>query len=297
MTTPDRNDPSATQRPWEWLYALVGAGMWAFSSVRFDLEVVGAFPSVQDGQLWASSHRAETDVPVLGGLMFVRGGMWRPGAARAHFAARDDLFEPGVVAAGLRLPGPLSRLVWPLTPGRWLRHVRAHPVRRPTGAKLGQLIRDLPDGQPLDDLLGPRLTALILDRAGLRRPTPRLVGDIRRPSFAGLLWEDVDGSDLTEAGQEVWRSHVARAAADLRRIARVARDGHPMVLFPEGRVSPDGAIGPVGDILATLARVGRVGAIVPVAVAYDPLRPGRRRWRWPSARRSPRAGRTSRARH
>lgn len=276
MTHAAPHDPSATPRPWEWLYALVGAGMWASSRARFDLEIVaGAFPPVEGGQLWVSTHRAETDVPILGGLMYVHGGMWRPGAARAHFAARDDLFEPGVVAAGLRLPPTLARVVWPLTPGRWLPRVRAHPVRRPTGAKLGQLIRDLPDELPLDDILGPRLTALVLDQGGFRRPAPRSVGDIRGPSFARLLWEDVDGDDLTEAGQVIWRRHVARVAGDLRRIARVVRDGHPMVLFPEGRVSPDGAIGPVGDILVTLARVGRAAAIVPVAVAYDPLRPGR----------------------
>ncbi len=78
MTSPRRREPQTDARVWEWLYALVAAGMWAFSTARFEVEVAGGgFPTVTSGQLWVSTHRAETDVPLLAGLMYARGGMWR----------------------------------------------------------------------------------------------------------------------------------------------------------------------------------------------------------------------------
>lgn len=271
-------EPDAPQHgeaaPWEWLYAVVGSGMWAFTRSRFRVEVVGGpLPRVAAGQLWIATHRAETDVPLLAGLLFVHAGMWRGAASRMYFAARDDLFRPGVVAAGVPLPGPLARLVWPLSPGPWLPRVRAYPVRRPTGLKLEQVVADLPAGTPVESFMGPRLLGLF-PRTGTA--VPRTVADIRDARHARVLWEDVREDDLVGAlGGEVWRGHIARAAGDVRRLVGMVRDGRPMLLFPEGRVSPDGAIGPIGDLLDLVARRGHPRVVVPLGVAYDPLTRGR----------------------
>ena len=273
-STSSRHEPPDVPAPWEWLYAIVASGMWAFSRGRFNVEVAGhPLPRVGEGQLWISAHRAETDVPLLGGLLYVHAGMWREAPSRMHFAARDDLFRPGVVAAGIPLPGPLARLVWPLSPGPWLPRVRAHPIRRPTGLKLEQVLADLPGDTPLTAILGPRIRAL-LDRAAVRhgRPAPLSVADARDARYARELWEDVGEDDLVEGrGREIWRAHIARAAGDLRRIVGMVRDGRPTLLFPEGRVSPDGSIGPVSDVLDLVVRRGRPRMIVPLGIAYDPL--------------------------
>lgn len=271
---PQREDPA----PWEWLYTVVATGMWGFTRARFRVEVAGGpLPRVAAGQVWIATHRAETDVPLLGGLLFVRAGMWRGAASRLYFAARDDLFRPGVVAAGVPLPGSLARLAWPLSPGPWLPRVRAYPIRRPTGLKLDQVVADLPGDTPLASVLGPRLIALLQrPRFARGRSAPRTVADIRDHRHARLLWEDVREGDLVgDVGSEIWRHHVARAAGDVRRIVRMVRDGRPMLLFPEGRVSPDGAIGPIGDLLDLVARRGRPRAVVPLGIAYDPLTPHR----------------------
>ena len=248
--------------------------MWAFTRSRFHVEVAGhPLPRVAEGQLWISTHRAETDVPLLAGLLYIQAGMWRAAGSRIHFTARDDLFRPGVVAAGIPLPGPLARLVWPLSPGPWLPRVRAHPIRRPTGLKLEQVLADLPGGTPLAEILGPRLIAL-LEGGAVRhgRPAPRSVDDVRDARYARELWEDVGEDDLVDGrGREIWRAHIARAAGDLRRIVGMVRDGLPTLLFPEGRVSPDGAIGPVSDVLDLVVRRGRPRIIVPLGIAYDPL--------------------------
>ncbi len=267
---PQREEPA----PWEWLYAAVGMGMWGFIRSRFRVEVVGGpLPRVTAGQVWIATHRAETDVPLLAGLMFVHAGMWRGAASRVYFAARDDLFRPGVVAAGVPLPRPLARLVWPLSPGPWLPRVRAYPIRRPTGLKLEQVVADLPGDTSVTSVLGARLIAL-LDRAGdaRGRHAPRTVADIRDARYARVLWEDVREADLVGSlGSEIWRRHVVRAAGDVRRLVGMVRDGRPMLLFPEGRVSPDGAIGPIGDLLDLVVRRGGPRVVLPLGIAYDPL--------------------------
>lgn len=271
---PEHSAPRVEPAPWDWLYAAVGIGMWGFIRSRFRVEVVGGpLPRVTAGQVWIATHRAETDVPLLAGLLFVRAGMWRRAGSKVYFAARDDLFRPGVVAAGLPLPGPLARLVWPLSPGPWLPRVRAYPIRRPTGLKLEQVVADLPGDTPLASVLGPRLIAR-LDRAGgaRGRRTPRTVADIRDARHARLLWEDIREADLVGGlGSEIWRRHVVRAAGDVRRLVGMVGDGRSLLLFPEGRISPDGAIGPIGDLLELVARRGRPRVVVPLGISYDPL--------------------------
>ena len=62
--------PDAGPRPWEWLYDIVGIGMWAVTRARFDVQVLGGpIPQVAPGQLWVVAHRAETDVPLIGGML------------------------------------------------------------------------------------------------------------------------------------------------------------------------------------------------------------------------------------
>lgn len=270
---------AATPRPWEWLYDAVGLGMWAMTNARFDLQILGdAVPQVASGQLWVVTHRAETDVPVIGGLLMVRGGMLRRRPmSRVHFAARDDLFEPGVVSAGLRMPVVLARMAWPLSPGPWLPRVRAHPIRRPTGLKLGQALRGLDPTVALDDVISSRLVDQLARRAtAIGRTPPGTVGQARVAAFAEDLWQDVTADDLGGGvGRSVWRAHVARTAGDVRRLIGLVRAGEPLVVFPEGRVSSDGDIGPVAAVLDVIARRGAPAALLPVGIAYDPLRRGR----------------------
>jgi hypothetical protein len=49
------------------------------------------------------------------------------------------------------------------------------------------------------------------------------------------------------------------------------------VVFPEGEPSVSGKIGPVMPGVTSLARRGRVSAVQPIAIAYDPLTYGRSR--------------------
>ena len=49
------------------------------------------------------------------------------------------------------------------------------------------------------------------------------------------------------------------------------RDGNVLIVFPEGRPSPDGEIGPIKPGIGALVRRGKPRAVRPLALAYDPL--------------------------
>ena len=53
------------------------------------------------------------------------------------------------------------------------------------------------------------------------------------------------------------------------------REGKSLVVFPEGRPSPDGELGPLRRGLDALVRRGKPERILPVTLAYDPLVRGR----------------------
>jgi hypothetical protein len=55
------------------------------------------------------------------------------------------------------------------------------------------------------------------------------------------------------------------------------RLGEPVLLFPEGRPSSDGAVGPLRRGLGALVRRGQVRGLLPIGIAYDELTTGRRR--------------------
>jgi len=55
------------------------------------------------------------------------------------------------------------------------------------------------------------------------------------------------------------------------------RDGNVLIVFPEGRPSPHGEIGPIKPGIGALVRRGKPRAIRPLALAYDPLVRGRTR--------------------
>jgi hypothetical protein len=74
-----------------------------------------------------------------------------------------------------------------------------------------------------------------------------------------------------------WSARATQAARDFRALVDILRRPATLLVFPEGRPSPDGEIGPVRPGIGALLRRGRPRAIQPVALAYDPLVRGRTR--------------------
>jgi hypothetical protein len=102
--------------------------------------------------------------------------------------------------------------------------------------------------------------------------------DVLRGEYADLLWTSFAREALGGPGlEEVWRRQATRATEDFRRLVGLVRGGAVLVVFPEGRPSPDGAIGPLRPGLGALVRRARPRWIQPVGLAYDPLTRGRTR--------------------
>jgi hypothetical protein len=53
------------------------------------------------------------------------------------------------------------------------------------------------------------------------------------------------------------------------------REGKSLLVFPEGRPSPDGELGPLRRGVDALVRRGKPERVLPVTLAYDPLVRGR----------------------
>lgn len=261
---------------------MAGAGLGAYAHARFRIEVVGAGRlALPPGTVLAVAHRSEEDVPVVvTGLHLVAGlGRRRP-PLHMSFAAREDLFAPGFLAGfPPRLPVAARRLLFGVSLARGLRAVNVHPLASAGRMRLGEALALAPAGVPLADLL-PAVARADLARAAAAAglPPPRDAAGALRGALAFALWRDYGPAELAHpALAPAWRARRARALADLRQLLAVVRDGAPLVIFPEGRPSPDGTLGPVRRGLGALLRRGEARAVQPVGVAYDPLVRGRTR--------------------
>jgi hypothetical protein len=196
---------------------------------------------------------------------------------RLHFAARDDMFLPGFFA-GFPPDMPLRarRLLYRVGVGPWLPRVNVFPIRSASVARAGEVLAARP-GQPLAELLPEEAAAAFRERAlvvGLR--PPGRAEEALRGEYADLLWQPTT-PDGAAGLEEYWSSRAARAAGDFRTLVEIVRRRDVLVVFPEGRPSPDGEIGPVRPGIGALVRRGKPAAVRPLAMAYDPLVAGRTR--------------------
>ncbi len=271
------------KRPWEPLYDAVAFGMWLYSLTAFRVEVIGEFEPTP-GCLLVSTHRAESDVPIICPSLYIRGGyIANRDAPRLWFAARDDMFDRGFFAGfPPSLPLVARRALYPLRAGSWLPRVRVAPVPYPSIAqlRLGRALEELPPGTSLAEVLPGELTAAFAARAtdaGL--PAPRTVRNACRGVFADLLWRYCEREELAHpAFEEAWRRRRADGAAAIRGLIELHRSsGEMLLVFPEGQPALDGTLGPLQPGLDLLARRSRASVLVPLALAYDPLTPSRTR--------------------
>jgi Acyltransferase len=262
------------------LYDAVGHGMWAYSRAAFRVSTLSDGPfAPEPGTLVVVTHRRETDVPILCPPLYFGMGGRRNRTDRLHFAARDDMFLPGFFAGfPPDLPSRARRLLYPVAVGRWLPLVNVFPIRSASVARLGEVLAALP-GDALAELVPAETLDAFRARAGSAgRPVPDRAADALHGAYADLLWQAVSpGEGVTGDLDEFWSRRAAQAAGDFRRLVELLRDGRVLIVFPEGRPSPDGEIGPIRPGIGALVRRGRPAAMRPLAIAYDPLVRGRTR--------------------
>jgi 1-acyl-sn-glycerol-3-phosphate acyltransferase len=246
------------------LWHAVGLGTTPYARLAFRIEshCTEGF-RFDPGTLIVVTHRAETDAPILIAVLYAASRAWAERSQRLHFAARDDLFERGFFAgfpAGL--PAWARKLLYPVAVGRLLPMTRVHPVGSAKKMKLAQALARMEPGAPLPPAVAERLGV-------------RTAGEALRGEHARLLWQDVDPESFPVA--EAWARRGAEARAQVQTLVELLRAREPLLIFPEGRPSPDGAVGPLQRGLGLLTRQGRPERLSPWAIGYDPLVRGRTR--------------------
>jgi len=262
------------------IYEAVALGLAGYARAAFRVRAVGERHPLEPGTLIVSSHRSDADVPLfVAGFYRNAHGLFRRNG-RIHFAVRDDLFLPGFFAGyPPRLPLAARRMLFPLgIGGVFGRAVPCLPIRSAKRMRLVELLAEHVEA-PLAELLPPSFREPFVERAAdLGRPEPQRAGDVLGGSYADLLWHVADDTDLTGApAAESWRRRGTAAAGDFRGLVNVVRGGGYLLIFPEGRPSPDGSIGPLMRGVAALVRRAAPRSVLPLAPAYDPLGPGRPR--------------------
>jgi 1-acyl-sn-glycerol-3-phosphate acyltransferase len=247
--------------------------MWVYSNVAFRARTLGSERlRIRPGTIIAITHRRETDVPLVCPPLLFGSPMHLDPALRMNFASRQDLFEPGFFAGFPKaVPAPLRRALWRIDVSRYLPMVKMLPVRSAALIRLVDVVRLAPNLQleafPEEVARGLRSRAAELDL-----PEPSRAADLDRGEYGDLLWQTFTRAEL--AGEEfepAWRRHAALATGDFRRLVESVSGGGLLHLYPEGRPSPDGEIGPLQRGLKALVRRAHPTWIQPVGIAYDPL--------------------------
>lgn len=272
--------PDLDSAPAGWLYDASALALGAVAHARLRLELHGReHLYVRRGDLLVLTHRAFVDVTVASSL-YVPLGLWRSRQTRVHVGARDDLFARGFLAGfAPGLPSWLRAALFRISLAATLERLQVHPLPTARELKLCQLLERLPGTTPLDSVLAPASLERLRGRAAARGlPLPRTVAGLDRPAFASISLETIRPEDTRgEQAARIWQQRAGECVAALRRLVRLTRAGEPLLLFPEGRVSPDGSIGPLERAFALVVRRGGVRSILPIALCYDPLTPGRTR--------------------
>lgn len=263
------------------LYDAVAVGMLAYTRTAFKVETLGGERMVlEPGTILVCTHRADTDVPLVCPSLYLRASLWRKRGRRPHFAAREDVFQRGFFAGfPSGMPVVARRVLFPLGAGPVLRRLPMHPVAHPSvgEVRLARALSQIPAETSLQEVLpGDALEPIRARAARGGVAAPSTAGQALTGRYADLLWKSYSREQLAHPAFELlWRARRAQAAAELRTLVELVRSGHVLFLFPEGRPSPDGSIGPLRGGLGALVRRGAPSVVLPIGVAYDPLT----RWR------------------
>jgi hypothetical protein len=168
--------------------------------------------------------------------------------------------------------------LYSLSLARGLRAVRVYPIRSAKVARLGEVLR-AHQAAALEELIPEEHVAAFRERAADLGLQPPLVAcDAVGADYADLLWRAVEPQDFTQGDlSEFWGRRASEAVRDFRTLVELIRAPGTILVFPEGRPSPDGEIGPLRPGVGALLRRGQARLVRPLALAYDPLVRGRTR--------------------
>lgn len=271
-----RGIPDAERDPHPRLTWLVEMGFVAGVALGYRKhEIWSADSRLAPGTLVVSNHQRDADVPIAGTTLCRRRG-WRFEWPLPFFAAREDLFRSGFLAdyldgwPGLGALAGLVRL-------RWLFEVaRAYPVRR---------VREFSLAETLDALCAAGLAdaalAQVFNARGQRElkqmlgRLPARVAELPRPRLRCVTRWGLRRLQL-KALRRIALGFRENVRLQLERQVGFLDAGRVVYWAPEGLISPTGHFGRVRLGVRWIYRhAARPPAILPVALSYDALTPGR----------------------
>ncbi|HEX5314603.1 MAG TPA: 1-acyl-sn-glycerol-3-phosphate acyltransferase [Gammaproteobacteria bacterium] len=260
-----------------------------FTECCFDLAVLAFYRKEEilppdyglaPGTLIVSNHQRDADVPILTTTLCQRRGLpirW----PLPFYAMREDLLRPGFLAEHLaHWPRPLPALLRTISLAWFFRIVRGEPLRRLREFTLGETLSALlaagfGDAQ-CEAVFNARGRREIEAAIGALPPTLRDLDLRHRGKLRRGLW------GLRRLRLETFRGlkplFRRDIAAQLARFSSLLDAGRVVYFAPEGTISADGRFGRVRDGAWRIVRLAAAPPpILPLALSYDPLGPGRLR--------------------
>lgn len=233
--------------------------------------------TLEPGTLVVSNHQRDSDVPIIGTALCHRRGL-RFRWPLAFFVAREDLFRTGFLTeyfSAWPVLGPLVGLIRL----RWFfAAARAYPMRR---------VREFSLLETLDAVcaagLGHAPTTEVFNARGQRElrqrcgRLPAQVVELERRRLRALSHWGLRRLRL-RALHQIAPGFRATVRRQLEVYAGLLDAGRVVYIAPEGLISETGRFGRVRLGTRWLYRqAAKRPAVLPVALSYDALAPGRRR--------------------
>ena len=232
---------------------------------------------VPPGTLIVSNHQRDADVPILA-VALDRATGARLRLEPPFFASREDLLRPGFLAIlAEHWPEAARALVGAIPLGWLFDAVRVRPIRRIREFTLREAACALTEAGYAEVPCASILNARGVRDLGERwcsRPLC-LVCEDRGAPLDGIWGLRRLQREARAALRDEFRATIAR---QLREFAGLLDVGHCLYFAPEGATSDDGRFGRVRDGARTILRLAaRDHPVLPVALSYDALAPGRPR--------------------
>jgi len=242
------------------------------------LEKYRAAPST----LVALSHKRDNDIVIIGTWTHFKKTFFH-NQRRPHFAAREDLFQPGFLDYHFMFRFIQGHIIHRINVAPFLRSLRAHPISHIVNKRVAPLIRDAMNIEG-DVKLGDVLNQTGLDDFAKQLPakTAKGLAQVRLSTFLGYkyrcLHDHLSDSGIFKNGlsHKIREQCLKQIDQQIGVFANILDKGGVCMVAPEGDLSPDGSfVGVKSGLHRILARTKNTVTIQPVNVTYDFMTMGR----------------------
>lgn len=255
---------------------IIAGAFWIASRLSFTIQIHGlAYDTKARRTYIALLHKRDLDPIVMIPTMLSHRG-WRAWAGDLHFALRSDAFSKGYLAHIVQSPGWFARLLHPISLETVLPWLGAHPIEhlhiRPAEDWIRELL-SIEGDMPASNALSPTFIQALAATTGQPAkhiavfPISRLLSwryeAVMRRAYGPEIFFGPIRRRAEQRLLKVTKQHLSDLSAWLEK-------GGSLCGAPEGRLSPDGTLGP---ITASLHRILHAGPedirIVPMSMIYD----------------------------